>query len=419
VIPNWMLQFVVASALLSLAALAAERLLRLWRREGRVAWAVAMTASLVLGGLTLAQAFGIVPSLGVPVPLTVREAPLTESLLPRIVIDGQSSRADIAIAVVWLLASGALAVRFVLAARSLHRRRSSWKTATVDGQRVLVSRDAGPAVIGFRTPVVVIPEWVLGMDRPLRALVLRHEREHLERGDPRLLLGAVAIATLAPWNLVLWFQLHRLRSAMELDCDARVLRAHPDARRYGSLLLAVAQRADRGVLLQAALTESRSLLARRITAMRQTVTSFRVTQTVLLGTAAALAAFVAIELRSRPEPVTPFAQTTERPILHSSEQPYFEFQVENPVTPVAGSAVPRYPDLARQAGIEGEVLAQFIVATDGRAEPASFKVLKSTHDLFTQAVRNALPQMRFHAALVGGRPVKQLVQQPFTFSLAK
>jgi TonB family protein len=413
-----MLEFVVASAMLSLAALAAERLLRLWRKEARVAWAVAMSASLALGALSLAQALGIIPSLGVPMPLVLRGTPVGESLLPRIVIDGRSSRADLAIAIAWLFASAALAGRFLLAARSLQRRRSSWRAAEVDGQRVLVSRDAGPAVIGFRTPVIVIPEWVLGMDRPLRTLVLRHEREHLERGDPRLLLGAVAIATLAPWNLLFWFQLHRLRSAMELDCDARVLRAHPDPRRYGSLLLAVAQRADRGVLLQAALTESRSLLSRRITAMRQTATSFRVTQTLLLATAAVLAGFVAIELRSTPEPVQ-FAQVAERPIVHTGEQPYFEFQVENPVTPVAGSTMPRYPDSLRQAGVEGEVLVQFVVGPEGKADVGSFKVLKSDHDLFTQSVRNALPMMRFNPALVGGKAVRQVVQQPFTFSISK
>ena len=50
---------------------------------------------------------------------------------------------------------------------------------------------------------------------------------------------------------------------------------------------------------------------------------------------------------------------------------------------------------------------------------ASFKVIKSSHDLFTNSVRQVLPQMRFHAAEVGGRKVRQLVQMPFQFSLAR
>ena len=102
-----------------------------------------------------------------------------------------------------------------------------------------------------------------------------------------------------------------------------------------------------------------------------------------------------------------------------SDQPYFEFQVEKPVVPAPGSISPRYPDMLRQAGVEGEVLAQFVVDTTGRAEPGSLKILKSSHDMFVQSVKNALPQMKFIPAEVGGRKVKQLVQQPFTFSISK
>jgi periplasmic protein TonB len=102
-----------------------------------------------------------------------------------------------------------------------------------------------------------------------------------------------------------------------------------------------------------------------------------------------------------------------------SDQPYFEFQVEKPVVPAPGSTSPRYPDMLRQAGVEGEVLAQFVVDTTGKAEPGSLKILKSSHDLFIQSVKNALPQMKFIPAEVGGRKVKQLVQQPFSFSISK
>ena len=102
-----------------------------------------------------------------------------------------------------------------------------------------------------------------------------------------------------------------------------------------------------------------------------------------------------------------------------SDQPYFEFQVEKPVVPAPGSVSPRYPDMLRQAGVEGEVLAQFVVDTTGKAEPGSLKILKSSHDMFVQSVKNALPQMKFIPAEVGGKKVKQLVQQPFTFSISK
>ena len=103
----------------------------------------------------------------------------------------------------------------------------------------------------------------------------------------------------------------------------------------------------------------------------------------------------------------------------NTDQPYFEFQVEKQVQQIPGTGNLRYPDMLRSANVEGEVLAQFIVDADGRYEAGSFKVIKSTHELFTQAVKNALPNMRFYPAEVGGKKVKQLVQQPFTFSLSK
>ena len=101
------------------------------------------------------------------------------------------------------------------------------------------------------------------------------------------------------------------------------------------------------------------------------------------------------------------------------DQPYFEFQVEKPVVGAPGSPGPVYPEMLKSAGVEGQVQAQFIVDTTGRAEVGSFKVLKSDNDLFTMAVKNALGRMRFLPAEVGGKKVKQLVQQPFQFSLTK
>ena len=98
---------------------------------------------------------------------------------------------------------------------------------------------------------------------------------------------------------------------------------------------------------------------------------------------------------------------------------YFEFQVEKRVGQVPGTGGVKYPDSLRAAKVEGEVLAQFVVDTSGVYEHDTFKVLRSSHELFTQAVRDALPLMRFMPAEVGGAKVRQLVQQPFVFALPR
>ena len=103
----------------------------------------------------------------------------------------------------------------------------------------------------------------------------------------------------------------------------------------------------------------------------------------------------------------------------NTNQTYFEFQVEKPAEMVQGSPTPRYPSVLESSGITGEVQAQFVVRSDGKADLDTFKVLKSTNELFTQAVKTNLPRMRFNPAQIGGKPVNQLVQQSFQFAVPK
>src|SRR5436305_7305089 len=77
-----------------------------------------------------------------------------------------------------------------------------------------------------------------------------------------------------------------------------------------------------------------------------------------------------------------------------TNQTYFEFQVEKPAEMLSDSPKPKYPSVLESSGIAGEVQAQFVVRSDGKTDLDSFKVLKSTNELFTQAVKNVLPRMR-------------------------
>jgi periplasmic protein TonB len=102
-----------------------------------------------------------------------------------------------------------------------------------------------------------------------------------------------------------------------------------------------------------------------------------------------------------------------------TNQTYFEFQVEKPAEMLQDSPKPKYPSVLESSGIPGEVQAQFVVKSDGKADMDSFKTLKSTNELFTQAVKNVLPRMRFSPAMIGGKPVNQLVQQAFQFAVPR
>src|SRR3954471_19421592 len=105
--------------------------------------------------------------------------------------------------------------------------------------------------------------------------------------------------------------------------------------------------------------------------------------------------------------------------IANTNQTYFEFQVEKPAEMLQDSPKPKYPSVLESSGIAGEVQAQFVVNSSGKADMDSFKVLKSTNELFTQAVKNVLPRMKFSPAMIGGKPVNQLVQQAFQFAVPR
>ena len=98
--------------------------------------------------------------------------------------------------------------------------------------------------------------------------------------------------------------------------------------------------------------------------------------------------------------------------------PYMEFQVEKAVERIGGDS-PEYPSGLRDSGVEGTVLAQFVVGENGRYEGGTLKILSSSNPAFTAAVKDALPRMKFSAAQIGGKKVPQLVQMPFQFNLKK
>ncbi len=101
------------------------------------------------------------------------------------------------------------------------------------------------------------------------------------------------------------------------------------------------------------------------------------------------------------------------------DEPYNETMVERQVMADPGNAPPRYPSMLRSAGVEGLVHAHFVVDTTGRVERESIRFTRTGHQLFAQAVTEALLRSRYVPAEAGGRKVRQLVHQAFSFALQR
>ena len=169
---------------------------------------------------------------------------------------------------IWIGASALLLILLVGAAIRLGGLRKGWGVRRVLGVMVRVSRTFGPAVLGFRKPEIVLPRRLLEMEREDLQLVILHEEEHLAARDTLLLAACAIPAVLMPWNPAIWWQIRRLRLAVEIDCDRRVLARGVHRRSYGALLLRIGADSQTFLLPVAALSEAPGTeLGRRLESM--------------------------------------------------------------------------------------------------------------------------------------------------------
>ena len=81
--------------------------------------------------------------------------------------------------------------------------------------------------------------------------------------------------------------------------------------------------------------------------------------------------------------------------------------------------LPRYPEMLRQAGIEGFVLMEFIIDTTGRVEDGSLNVLQSTNRAFEGPARDVIRRSLYRPGRVRGQAVRVLVSQQIGFTIQR
>ncbi len=312
----WMAQLVLLATLLAIAAFGAEAALRIARQPTRWLWMAALGMTVLLGALALRPT-------RTPEPMQialVQGATATTLSQPKDDLFATLRRTWIAtsdqmavrvkqgwsawestvpaqtnrwLLLAWCAASATLLVLFVGVHVRYQRRRTQWPLGTLQNTTVRIARDIGPAVIGVTSAEIVVPQWLLARDDREQRLVIEHELEHVRQHDPLLLAIAQAVVVLMPWNPAAWWMASRLRLAVELDCDRRVLRRGASARDYGTLLIDLTDhRTGFGAALPA-FSCTPSHLERRLVAMtpkRLKYPLVRVLSTTALASLALLAA---------------------------------------------------------------------------------------------------------------------------------
>ena len=197
----------------------------------------------------------------------------------------------------WLGLSTTLLLIFVVVNRRFARARRSWPSHSLQGTAVRVAPGVGPAVLGFLRADIVVPQSLLARSDEEQRLILAHEREHVRRGDHLLLGGAWLCTIVFPWHPAVWYLTNRVRLAIELDCDARVLRGGASPRSYGALLIDMAARQSAVRIGALALVDGPSHLERRIRAMQWTRGRLSRGRGLVLGAASGLLVLAACEAK--------------------------------------------------------------------------------------------------------------------------
>jgi len=275
---SWMLYSIVVSLLFGLAALAFERSAQMRQRPARWLWGTCIVVS--LGILFIPSKASVqIPesthadratSSEILTPPQTTAIELSRFTLPIIgtdqtplmtpLSDGLSTLLDWT----WRMASMALALVILASGAHLSWRRRRWERGLMAGTAVYISEDSGPAVVGFFRPHIVVPRWLTKLSPDEQELVIAHERSHLGAYDAQLLTIAVCLLACMPWNPLLWWQLRRLRLAIEIDCDARVLSLGYPVVRYSETLITVGERQSASYAMTMAGYGSKSFLEQRI-----------------------------------------------------------------------------------------------------------------------------------------------------------
>ncbi|MET0255265.1 MAG: M56 family metallopeptidase, partial [Luteibacter sp.] len=271
----WMIYALLVATALSAAALIAEQAAKRRLMATRWPWLVAIVASLVLPAAIATVSLRLPGFMRSSAPTTALVLRDTTSIpLAATVIDWSgtksytsSTRVDTMLRDIWLASSITLVFFLGSSTAWLHRRKRTWSRGYLTGVPVLVSENVGPAVVGLIRSRIVVPAWLLRESPGKQRYVMAHEQSHLQARDPLLVAGALVLVLTMPWNPLLWWQCHRLRCAIEVDCDARVLRGGGDVGEYCETLIQVGQNQSEYIGAVTAMSESRSFLEQRIKIM--------------------------------------------------------------------------------------------------------------------------------------------------------
>ncbi|MDP2052987.1 MAG: M56 family metallopeptidase [Acidobacteriota bacterium] len=270
---------------------------------------------------------------------------------------------------------------------------------------LLLSDDVeGPATVGVRRAVILVPRRIVELPQAVQRAVLCHELMHVRRRD-----WLVTVAE-EVWCAFLWFHpgvrliASRACLARETLVDEAVITHTRDRRGYAEALLAFSN--SQPQLIGATALIGRRQLSQRISLIAQEVAMSRSRIASLLALSAAIVAAATLSAAS------------SVPMVGALQAP--EVQVHQPgsgvTLPVVVKEVkPVYPRDVLPEKVQGSVWMRCVVLAGGTV--GDIEVTRSLHPRLDREAVQAATQWEFKPGTKDGKPVAVEITLEMTFTL--
>ncbi len=279
-----------------------------------------------------------------------------------------------------------------------------------------------PFVYGVFRPIMVLPKSFGAWSASMQAAVLAHEIAHLRQHDHFLTVLKTLAKAIHFFNPLVYLFFKRLDDLCEMCCDDEATRATSLSKaEYANALIAVAEREEHQDLAGAiAFSEQFNSLKQRILYQLSKKEDFKMKNLVVTLSAIVM---IALSLNCAEEK-QPDATLNTSTATKTADPPDFVNVEKDPEFITRATA--KYPDIAKEKGIEARVIVKALIGEDGL--PKKALVVKYTakdtanspeRQALEQAVIEATLASTFSPAEVGGKKLTTWLMIPYQFKLNK
>lgn len=280
------------------------------------------------------------------------------------------------------------------------------RSLDLDGRSIRVYTTAAavePGIVGIFRPVLLLPHGIERLLSPAQLdAVLSHEIGHVRRRDNLMAALHMLVEVVFWFHPLVWWIGARLVDERERACDELVVASGHDRTTYAESILDVCEHYA-VTPLRCAAGISGSDLKRRITQIMryQGMNDLKSSKKWLLS----ISAFAVLGV-----PIFSGLALQEAAIAQDSEEAFLNPAITDGTAPLADDeylpivkVAPIYPPRAAARGLEGYVVLEYTVATDGSTDNVA--VVESSSTLFENSAIESALKYKYKPRVVNGTPV--------------